>query len=143
MIRSNAGEFSTLPMLFSLVDYSGKQCFSKVNILGMEDGVVDQKWRKVVIPLPTFKYEKKGVNLSNIKELRVQLMKKGDFHLDDIKIVPYSYSYLVSSETFTKKFNTLPITLGNEKKYWWGVNENYSSNFKFTSNSNSTNSNES
>ena len=143
MIRSNAGEFSTLPMLFSLVDYSGKQCFSKVNILGMEDGVVDQKWRKVVIPLPTFKYEKKGVNLSNIKELRVQLMKKGDFHLDDIKIVPYSYSYVVSSETFTKKFNTLPITLGNEKKYWWGVNENYSSNFKFTSNSNSTNSNES
>ena len=90
MIRSNAGEFSTLPMLFSLVDYSGKQCFSKVNILGMEDGVVDQKWRKVVIPLPTFKHEKKGVNLSNIKELRVQLMKKGDFHLDDIKIVPYS-----------------------------------------------------
>ena len=70
-------------------------------------------------------------------------MKKGDFHLDDIKIVPYSYSYVVSSETFTKKFNTLPITLGNEKKYWWGVNENYSSNFKFTSNSNSTNSNES
>ena len=143
MIRSNTGEFSTLPMLFSLVDYSGKQCFSKVNILGMEDGVVDQKWRKVVIPLPTFKYEKKGVNLSNIKELRVQLMKKGDFHLDDIKIVPYSYSYLVSSETFTKKFNTLPITLGNEKKYWWGVNENYSSNFKFTSNSNSINSEES
>ena len=141
MIRSNSGEFYNIPMLFGLSDYSGKQCFSKVNILGMEDGVIDQKWRKVSLPLSTFNYNKKGVKISNIKELRVQLMKKGNFHIDDIKLVPYNHPYKISTETFTKKFNTLPINLGSEKKYWWGVNENYSSNFKFTTKSNSIKSN--
>ena len=98
MIRSSSGKFSSVPMLFSLADYSGKQCFSKISISGMEDGIVDEKWRKVTIPLPTFKHEKKGVNISNIKDLRIQLMNKGDFHLDDIKIVPYKHLYKVNKE---------------------------------------------
>jgi hypothetical protein len=59
MIRSSEGQFNTAPILFALVDYSEKQCFSKVNILSLEDGLIDQKWRKVTIPLPTFKYKKK------------------------------------------------------------------------------------
>lgn len=137
MIRSNSGEFYNIPMLFALSDYSGKQCFSKVNILGMEDGVIDQKWRKVSLPLSTFNYNKKGVKISNIKELRIQLMKKGNFHIDDVKLVPYKHPYKISTENFTKKFNTLPLNLGDEKKYWWGVNESFSSNLKFTTKSNS------
>jgi hypothetical protein len=137
MIRSNSGEFYNIPMLFALSDYSGKQCFSKVNILGMEDGVVDQKWRKVSLPLSTFNYNKKGVKISNIKELRIQLMKKGNFHIDDVKLVPYNHPYKISTENFTKEFNTLPINLGDEKKYWWGVNESFSSNLMFTTKSNS------
>lgn len=141
MIRSSEGQFNTAPILFALVDYSEKQCFSKVNILSLEDGLIDQKWRKVTIPLPTFKYKKKGVNLSNIKELRVQLINKGNFHLDDIKIVPHKHLYKFEKENFTKTFNTFPLILGNEKKYWWGVNENYSTNFKFTTTSNFTKSN--
>lgn len=141
MIRSSSGKFSSVPILFSLADYSGKQCFSKISILGMEDGIVDQKWRKVTIPLPTFKHKKKGVNISNIKDLRIQLMNKGDFHLDDIKIVPHKYLYKVNKKNSTKKINTFPVILGNEKKYWWGVNENYSSNFKFTNSTNFANSN--
>ncbi len=141
MIRSSSGKFSSVPILFSLADYSGNQCFSKISILGMEDGIVDQKWRKVTIPLPTFKHEKKGVNISNIKDLKIQLMNKGDFHIDDIKVVPYKYLYKVSKKNFTKKINTYPVILGNEKKYWWGVNENYTSNFKFTTSTNFANSN--
>lgn len=137
MIRSNSGEFYNIPMLFALSDYSGKQCFSKVNILGMEDGVIDQKWRKVSLPLSTFNYNKKGVKISNIKELRIQLMKKGNFHIDDVKLVLYKHPYKISTENFTKKFNTLPLNLGDEKKYWWGVNESFSSNLKFTTKSNS------
>ena len=141
MIRSNSGKFNSVPMLFSLVDYSGKQCFSKVSISGMEDGLVDHQWRKVIIPLPTFKHEKKGVNISNIKDIRIQLMNKGDFHLDDIKIVPHKHLYKVNKKNFTKKINTLPVILGNEKKYWWGVNENYSSNLIFTNSTNFAKSN--
>ena len=86
MIRSDSGEFFRVPIIFGLVDYSEKQCFSKINILGMEDGMVDEQWRKVTIPLSTFKYFKKGLNITNVKELRVQLLNQGNFHLDDIKI---------------------------------------------------------
>ena len=75
-------------MFFALVDYAEKQCFSKINLLNISDGKIDQEWSKVIIPLSTFKFQKKGVNISNIKELRIQLQNKGDFHLDDIKIVP-------------------------------------------------------
>jgi len=131
MIRSDSGEFFRVPIIFGLVDYSEKQCFSKINILGMEDGMVDEQWRKVTIPLSTFKYFKKGLNITNVKELRVQLINQGNFHLDDIKIVPHSHTYEVSKENFTRKYKSFPVNLGIENKYWWGVNEDYSSNFKF------------
>ena len=130
-IRCDSGEFYKVPMFFALVDYAEKQCFSKLNLLNIDGSKIDQQWRKVLIPLSTFKYEKKGVNISNIKELRIQLQNKGDFHLDDIKIVPHQHNYHYAEEIFSHKFINQPISLGAEKKYWWGVDENYSSNFKF------------
>ena len=133
-IRCDSGEFYKVPMFFALVDYAEKQCFSKINLLNISDGKIDQEWSKVIIPLSTFKFQKKGVNISNIKELRIQLQNKGDFHLDDIKIVPHQHQYLYSEEIFSYKFSSHPITLGTEKKYWWGVDETYSSNFKFNLN---------
>ena len=133
-IRCDSGEFFKVPMFFALVDYAEKQCFSKINLLNIEGGKIDQQWRKVLIPLSTFKFQNKGVNISNIKELRIQLQNKGDFHLDDIKIVPHKHNYNYSDEIFSHKFIKHPISLGAEKKYWWGVDENYSSNFKFNLN---------
>ena len=133
-IRCDSGEFFKVPMFFALVDYAEKQCFSKINLLNIEGGKIDKQWRKVLIPLSTFKFVNKGVNISNIKELRIQLQNKGDFHLDDVKIVPHKHNYNYSDEIFSHKFIKHPISLGEEKKYWWGVDENYSSNFKFNLN---------
>jgi len=134
-IRIDSGVINKVPMFFSLVDYSEKQCFSKINILGIEGQIIDQKWRKVIIPLSTFKYQKKGVNISNIKELRIQLQRKGDVHIDDLKIVPHVHNYGFAQSHFSNSFSSFPIPLGKEKKYWWGVNEMYSDNLKFTTNS--------
>ncbi len=134
-IRSDSGEFYKVPMLFALVDYSEKQCFSKMSYLGFEDGIVDENWRKITIPLSTFKYKEKGVNISNIKELRIQLQNKGNFHIDDMKIVPHKHQYSISSDLMNKEFNSFPVILGNEKKYWWGVNNEYSDNFSFITSS--------
>lgn len=131
MIRVDSGSFSKIPMFFSLVDYNEKQCYSRINILGIEGGVIDQKWRKVIIPLSTFKYQKKGVNISNIKELRIQLERKGNVHIDDLKVVSHHHPFKTQKSNFNKTFDNFPVTLGDVKKYWWGVNENYSDNFKF------------
>ena len=59
MIRIDSGTLNKVPMFFSLVDYSERQCVGKVNILGIEGQIIDQSWRKVIVPLSTFKYEKK------------------------------------------------------------------------------------
>ena len=134
-IRSDSGEFFKVPMFFALVDYSEKQCFSKISYLGLEDGLVDESWRKVTIPLSTFKYKEKGVNISNIKELRIQLQNEGNFHVDDIKIVPHNHQYSFDSNINVKKINSFPVILGNEKKYWWGVDNKYSDNFSFITSS--------
>ena len=58
-IRCDSGEFYKVPMFFALVDYAEKQCFSKLNLLNIDGGKIDQQWRKVLIPLSTFKFEKK------------------------------------------------------------------------------------
>jgi hypothetical protein len=134
MMRVDSGSFSKIPLFFSLVDYNEKQCFSKINILGIDGGVIDQKWRKVIIPLSTFKYQKKGVNISNIKELRIQLQRKGNVHIDDMRVVSHQHQNKSAKSNFTKTFNNYPIALGEVKKYWWGINENYSDNFNFLTN---------
>ncbi len=134
MIRIDSGSLNKVPMFFSLVDYSDRQCFGKFNILGIEGQIIDQTWRKVIIPLSTFKYEKKGVNMSNIKELRIELQRSGNVHIDDVKIVSHVHNYKVSKTNFSKSFNSFPISIGNEMKYWWGVNPTISSNFKFLTN---------
>jgi hypothetical protein len=134
MIRVDSGFFSKIPLFLSLVDYNEKQCFSKINYLGIDGGVIDHNWRKITIPLSTFKYQNKDVNISNIKELRIQLQRKGNVHIDDIKIVRHEHNYKILSNNFSKKIISLPFVIGNIKKYWWGVNESYSDNFRFTTN---------
>ena len=135
MIRIDSGTLNKVPMFFSLVDYSERQCFGKVNILGIEGQIIDQSWRKVIVPLSTFKYEKKGVNMSNIKELRIELQRSGNVHIDDIKIVSHVHNYKVSKTDFSKTYNSFPLSIGNEKKYWWGINPTFSNNFSFVTNS--------
>lgn len=135
MIRLDSGELTKIPMFFSLLDYGGNHCFSKINILDVQGGKIDTSWTKVLIPLSTFNFQKKAVNLSNIKELRVELQKSGAVHIDNMKIVPHAHNYKIEDKSFSAAFNTLPISIGTQKKYWWGVNQNYSDNFKFITHS--------
>ncbi len=135
MIKVEEGELTKIPMFFALTDYSGKQCMSKINILDIEGGVIDTTWRKVLIPLPSFNHEKKQVNLSNIKELRLEFQREGDIHLDRIRIVPHEHLYSKAKSIHSKKFHNHPIQIGQGKEYWWGVDSPYSSSFSFNNQS--------
>ena len=130
-VRIDSGELSNIPMFFILVDYGGKQCRANINFLDLEGGKIDSKWRQIRIPFQSFNYEKRGVNMANIKELRLEFQRKGDLHIDNIKIVPHEHKYKKTSDAFTKVFNLHPIRVGVGKEYWWGINTKYSSSLKF------------
>ena len=132
-LRIDSGTLSNVPMFFILVDYGGNQCRTKINYLDLEGGKIDTEWRRVRIPLQAFNYEKRGVNMSNIKELRLEFQRKGDLHIDNIVIVPHEHNYMKTKDTFTKVFNSQPIKLGAGKEYWWGINTKYSSSLQFGS----------
>ena len=130
-VRIDSGALSNVPMFFILVDYGGNQCRAKINYLDLEEGKIDTEWRRVRIPFQAFNYEKRGVNMSNIKELRLEFQRKGDLHIDNIVIVPHEHNYKKTKDTFTKVFNSQPIQLGVGKEYWWGINTKYSSSLQF------------
>ena len=130
-VRIDSGELSNVPMFFILEDYSGKQCRAKINYLDLEGGKIDTQWRRIRIPLQAFNYEKRGVNMSNIKELRLEFQRNGHLHIDNIVIVPHEYRYKNTSYKFTKVFDSHPVQLGVGKEYWWGINTKYSSRLKF------------
>ncbi len=130
-VRIDSGELSNVPMFFILEDYSGKQCRAKINYLDLEGGKIDTQWRRIRIPLQAFNYEKRGVNMSNIKELRLEFQRNGHLHIDNIVIVPHEYRYKNTSDKFTKVFDSYPVQLGVGKEYWWGINTKYSSRLRF------------
>ena len=130
-VRSDSETLSNLPMFFILVDYGGKQCRANINYLDLEGGKIDSQWRRIRIPLQAFNYEKRGVNMGNIKELRLEFQRKGDLHIDNIVIVPHKHNYKKEKDSFTKVFNSHPIQLGLGKEYWWGINKKYSSSLRF------------
>ncbi len=130
-VRIDSGVLSNVPMFFILVDYGGNQCRANINYLDLEGGKIDTEWRRIRIPLQAFNYEKKGVNMANIKELRLEFQRKGDLHIDNILIVPHKHNYMKTKDTFTKVFNSYPVQLGCGKEYWWGINTKYSSSLQF------------
>ena len=88
-VRIDSGELSNVPMFFILEDYSGKQCRAKINYLDLEGGKIDTQWRRIRIPLQAFNYEKRGVNMSNIKELRLEFQRNGHLHIDNIIMLEF------------------------------------------------------
>ena len=78
MVRVDSGFLTKVPMFFSLADYGGKRCVTKMSLLDMEGGGIGTEWTRVRIPLQAFRPERNGVNLTNIKELRIEFQQKGD-----------------------------------------------------------------
>ena len=130
-VRIDSGAISNVPMFFILMDYGGNQCRANINYLDLEAGKIDTEWRRIRIPLQAFNYEKRGVNMSNIKELRLEFQKKGDLHIDNIVIVKHDHNYKKTKDTHTKVFDSHPIQFGAGKEYWWGINTKYSSTLRF------------
>ena len=130
-MRVDSGWVTAVPMFFVLSDYTGRHCRSKVNILDIEGGRIGTSWTRVRVPLQSFRPERKGVNLSNIKELRIEFQRQGDVHVDDIRVVPHTHLYALEASTSEYRVNGLPMAIGCGREHWWGINEKVSNHFRF------------
>ena len=108
-------------MFFSLVDYGGRQAASKINLLNVEGQRLDEEWRTVRIPLATFRAADKGLNLENVKELRIEFQREGHVHLDAIQIVPFHHEGTLLEARGKDIYQELPLVM-NARNQWWGLN---------------------
>lgn len=88
-VRTEKGKMFGLPMVMSLEDYSGVSCYAYVANKYFERFAIDEEWQKIVVPLTAFNLDEFGVDLTNIKQLQVELQGSGSLYLDEIQIIPY------------------------------------------------------
>lgn len=89
-VRSAGKPFSNIPWAFCIEDYVGKQAwlgYSKSFLLGSE---INSNWTKVQLPLGLFPIEENDVDLTNVKQMMVQMFAAGQIEINSIKIVPFS-----------------------------------------------------
>ena len=126
-----------IPIVFILEDYSANQCYATAGYLGVEGGMVTQKWTRVIIPLPTFSYQTNNIDLTNIKQLLLQCYDKVDVYIDDIKIVYHDHNYKRINESLTVSSDKYPIDIFSENlTSSWGINSKYCSNIMINNNPN-------
>lgn len=132
MIRMEQGSSTKLPLFFSINDYGNKACRSKINYLDIEGGVIDTNWTRIRIPLQTFNYEEKGVNLANIKDFRIELQQSGNVYIDAIRLVRHDHVYPSSPGRNASEYvASLPMKIGVGQIHWWGINPTHSEAFRF------------
>ena len=120
---------NSIPIVYILEDYSANQCYATAGYLGIEGGMVTKKWTRVVIPLPTFSYQKDNIDLTNIKQLLLQCYDKVDIYIDNIKIIPHNHNYRKIANSLTISTDTYPIDIFSEELgSAWGIDPKYCNN---------------
>jgi hypothetical protein len=88
-VRTEKGRSFGLPMVLTLIDYSGGMGFSYITNKYFERTTIDEEWQKVIVPLSSFDIEKENLDPSNIAQLQIELQQNGSVYLDDISLVFY------------------------------------------------------
>ncbi len=86
-LRAGKGESRIPIMIFLLEDYAGVQSAAPLRAGYMERYPLDTTWRKVILPMSDFPAQRDGLDLTNIKQLIVELQGQADVMLDDIQII--------------------------------------------------------
>lgn len=88
-VRSEQGRMFGLPIVLTLVDYSGGMGFCYTTNKYFDRAIIDEEWQKVVVPLRDFDLETENLDISNIKQLQLELQQSGSIYIDDISLVLY------------------------------------------------------
>ena len=105
-------------MFFSLADYGGKRCVTKMSLLDME--VIG---RNGPGPHSRRRFDRNGMgSIWPTSRSCASNSSKKDVHVDDIRIVPHPHHYGREASTSTHRVTNLPFVLGEGRESWWGIN---------------------
>jgi hypothetical protein len=86
-VRTQEGRSFGLPIVLTLEDYSGGMGFAYTGNKYFERVAIDTVWQKVEVPLADFDLETENLDVTNIKQLQLELQQSGSIYIDDIRLV--------------------------------------------------------
>ena len=89
-VRATGKPFTNLPWAFGIEDYSGQQAWLGYNKSFLQSKDISTDWTKVQIPLSLFPFVENDVDLSNVKQLLIQVFAEGVIEIKKVHLVPFS-----------------------------------------------------
>jgi len=89
-VRSQKGKMFGLPFVLTLEDYSGGMGFCYTANKYFERTAIDENWQKVIVPLRDFDIQIENLDVTNIKQLMIELQQSGAVYIDDIELILYT-----------------------------------------------------
>jgi hypothetical protein len=123
-LRSIKGETTIPTIIFLLEDYSGTFCAAVFGSAALESYPINETWQTATIPLSLFPAEEDGLDVSNIKQLVMELQGLGAIMIDEMKIVEYHPKNIAGKKVLPPsnvKLQTPAIVFEDAFKNVWGL----------------------
>ncbi|MFT5819247.1 MAG: hypothetical protein ACI8ZM_000470 [Crocinitomix sp.] len=89
-VRSTGKPFTNIPWAFGIEDYSNQQAWLGYNKSFLQSANISKEWTKVQIPLSLFPFEENDVDVTNVKQLLIQVFAEGVIEIKRVRLVPFS-----------------------------------------------------
>ncbi|MFM1930981.1 MAG: hypothetical protein RL226_284 [Bacteroidota bacterium] len=125
-LRAATGQSGIPTFIFILEDYAGAMSAGVAGSGCLERYPVDTVWQECRLPLSAFDYKRAGIDLTNVKQLVVELQGAGDVYLDNIRITPHEKRVIPGKKVFpssTVVINETTPILGAAGERMWGLGD--------------------
>lgn len=125
-VRTVSGRAFGLPFVLTLEDYSGGMGFCYTANKYFERTTLDEEWQNIIVPLADFDIETEKLDVTNIKQLQIELQQSGAVYLDNIELIfftPQPQEPWMEEEVLPDP-TALPITLFDDdfiNNNGWGM----------------------
>jgi hypothetical protein len=133
-VRTIEGKAFGLPFVLTLEDYSGGMGFCYTANKYFERTSLDEEWQNVIVPLADFDLDTENLDVTNIKQLQIELQQSGAFHIADMKLIfhePEPLKPWLEEEKLSDPTD-FPITLFDEafiNGHGWGMVKDHCHDF--------------
>ena len=125
-VRTKKGTMPNIPLILSFTDDADKSTeYLKVSDKFYKGPGINENWTEVVIPLTYFRFIPKGLNVSGIKLMVMQLDESGSIYIDEFQLIDLGTKVTTEQVTFTAK-NIYSDAINNT----WGIEKDNCRNFE-------------